>query len=133
VSERHQKVLTELADQGVGISLDDFGTGYSSLSYLQRLSVQEVKIDRSFVAGLTTTPEASSALIAGVAKLCSALELRVVAEGAETDEVVDQLAELGCDVVQGYAIARPMPANDFAAWIVRPPLPAPLQLVQAVR
>ncbi len=131
VSEHQQKVLIELAAQGVGISLDDFGTGYSSLSYLQRLSVQEVKIDRSFVSGLTETPEASRALIAGVASLCSALQLRVVAEGAETDDIVDMLAELGCDVVQGYAIARPMPADDFAEWIRRPRA-APLHVIKAV-
>jgi diguanylate cyclase (GGDEF)-like protein len=132
VSEQHQKVLIELAEQGVGISLDDFGTGYSSLSYLQRLSVQEVKIDRSFVSGLTNTPEASQALIAGVASLCSALDLRVVAEGAETDEIVDQLAELGCDVVQGYAIARPMSADNFAQWVLHPPIATPLTLIKAV-
>jgi diguanylate cyclase (GGDEF)-like protein len=131
VSEHQQKVLIELAAQGVGISLDDFGTGYSSLSYLQRLSVQEVKIDRSFVSGLTETPEASRALIAGVASLCSALQLRVVAEGAETDAIVDMLAELGCDVVQGYAIARPMPASDFVDWI-RTPRPAPLHVIKAI-
>jgi EAL domain-containing protein (putative c-di-GMP-specific phosphodiesterase class I) len=124
-------VLIDLAAHGVGISLDDFGTGYSSLSYLQRLSVQEVKIDRSFVSGLTTTPEASSALIAGVASLCSALDLRVVAEGAETDDIVDILAELGCDVVQGYAIARPMPASDFVDWI-RQPRPGPLHVIKAI-
>ena len=132
VSEQQQKVLLELAAAGVGISLDDFGTGYSSLSYLQRLSVQEVKIDRSFVIGLTDTPEASRALIAGVASLCSALDLRVVAEGAETDDIVDQLAELGCDVVQGFAIARPMPANDFADWIRQPHLAAPLHYIKAI-
>jgi diguanylate cyclase (GGDEF)-like protein len=132
VSEQQQAVLVELAGAGVGISLDDFGTGYSSLSYLQRLSVQEVKIDRSFVMGLTETPEASRALIAGVASLCSALDLRVVAEGAETDEIVDQLAELGCDVVQGYAIARPMPADDFAEWARQPRLAAPLHYIKAI-
>ena len=132
VSEQHQKVLIELAEQGVGVSLDDFGTGYSSLSYLQRLSVQEVKIDRSFVSGLTTTPEASEALIAGVARLCSALDLRVVAEGAETDDIVDRLAELGCDVVQGYAIARPMSADSFAEWVLRPPIAKPFTLIKAV-
>ncbi len=132
VSEHQQKVLLELAASGVGISLDDFGTGYSSLSYLQRLSVQEVKIDRSFVLGLTDTSQASRALIAGVASLCSALDLRVVAEGAETDEIVDQLAELGCDVVQGYAIARPMPADDFVEWIRRPRLTGPLHVIKAI-
>ncbi|HEY8302070.1 MAG TPA: EAL domain-containing protein [Jatrophihabitans sp.] len=132
VSEQQQKVLIDLAAHGVGISLDDFGTGYSSLSYLQRLAVQEVKIDRSFVFGLTTTPEASRALIEGVASLCSALDLRVVAEGAETMEIVDTLAELGCDVVQGYAIARPMPALEFMDWAAHPPLAPPLQLIKAI-
>ena len=132
VSEHQQKVLLDLAGHGVGISLDDFGTGYSSLSYLQRLAVQEVKIDQSFVSGLTTTPEASRALIAGVASLCSALDLRVVAEGAESMAVVDTLAELGCDVVQGYAIARPMSADAFLDWAVHPPLAPPLQLIQSI-
>jgi diguanylate cyclase (GGDEF)-like protein len=132
VSEQQQQVLVQLAEQGVGVSLDDFGTGYSSLSYLQRLSVQEVKIDRSFVSGLTDTPEASRALIAGVASLCSALDLRVVAEGAETLAVVGLLAELGCDVVQGYAIARPMPAQEFLQWAGRPPIALPLQRIKAI-
>lgn len=111
-------VLRELAELGVTISLDDFGTGYSSLSYLQRLPVKEVKIDRSFVQGLTADdPDPSRALIGSITGLGSKLGLRVVAEGAETIAVIDELHELGCDVVQGYAVARPTPPDAFATWL----------------
>jgi EAL domain-containing protein (putative c-di-GMP-specific phosphodiesterase class I) len=111
-------VLHALADLGVTISLDDFGTGYSSLSYLQRLPVREVKIDRSFVQGLTgDDPRPSRALIASIASLCASLGLRVVAEGVETASVLDELSDLGCDIGQGHHIARPVPHDAFSRWL----------------
>ncbi|MGH8860273.1 MAG: putative bifunctional diguanylate cyclase/phosphodiesterase, partial [Jatrophihabitantaceae bacterium] len=127
-------VLTVLANLGVCISLDDFGTGYSSLSYLHRLPAREVKIDKSFVQGLTTRNRgASHALVSAITSLGRNLGLRVVAEGAETDAVLDELQALGCEVAQGYTIARPMPADRFVGWLeARPPRSEPLALVQGL-
>jgi len=109
-------ILHRLAATGVTVSLDDFGTGYSSLSYLQRLPVQELKIDRSFVLGLTadgTAPATSAALIRSITGLKEALGLRVVAEGVEDAETLERLRELGCDLVQGYHLSRPVAAADL--------------------
>jgi diguanylate cyclase (GGDEF)-like protein len=111
-------VLQKLNRLGVVLSLDDFGTGYSSLSYLQQLPVQEVKIDRSFVVGLASpTPTSSRALIHSITGLGRTLDLRIVAEGVEDAQRLHELAELGCDVAQGYHISRPLPAEDFLAWL----------------
>ncbi len=111
------RVLGDIADLGVAISLDDFGTGYSSLSYLHRFPAREVKIDKSFVLGLADAG-ASRALVTAIIDLGRSLDLRVVAEGAETPEVLDLLAELGCEAAQGYTIARPVPAERFLDWVV---------------
>lgn len=112
-------VLHRLNDLGVSLSLDDFGTGHSSLAYLQQLPVTEVKIDRSFVLGLSSDdPTNSRALIRGIASLSKNLGLRVVAEGVEDEERLTELRNLGCDVAQGYFISRPLPAADLHAWLV---------------
>ena len=111
------RVLGEIADLGVAISLDDFGTGYSSLSYLHRFPAREVKIDKSFVQGLADAGT-SHALVTAIVDLGRSLDLRVVAEGAETAEVLDLLARLGCEAAQGYTIARPLPADEFLEWLV---------------
>jgi diguanylate cyclase (GGDEF)-like protein len=127
-------VLTEIADLGVCISLDDFGTGYSSLSYLHRFPAREVKIDKSFVLGLARDgADASAALVSAIVNLGQSLDLRVVAEGAETPAVLDLLADLGCDCAQGYTIARPMTPEAFLDWLLnyRRVHAAPVQLVQA--
>ncbi|TXR58030.1 putative bifunctional diguanylate cyclase/phosphodiesterase [Quadrisphaera setariae] len=114
------EVLERLAAIGTTISLDDFGTGYSSLSYLQRLPVQELKIDKSFVRGLEASSSAgdaavSAALIRSITALKDALGLRVVAEGVEDLHVLERLRELGCDTIQGYVISRPLPADQLDA------------------
>lgn len=111
-------VLERLAAIGVTLSLDDFGTGYSSLSYLQRLPVQELKIDRSFVRGLETTASAqdsavAAALIRSITALKETLGLRIVAEGVEDAHVLERVRDLGCDLVQGYHVARPAPADQL--------------------
>lgn len=112
-------VLHQLNDLGVSLSLDDFGTGHSSLAYLQQLPVTEVKIDRSFVLGLTAAdPTNSRALIRGIASLSKNLGLRVVAEGVEDKERLNELRDLGCDIAQGYYISRPMAAADLHAWLI---------------
>jgi EAL domain-containing protein (putative c-di-GMP-specific phosphodiesterase class I) len=98
--------------------VDDFGTGYSSLAYLQRLPVQEVKIDRSFVSALGSTPE-SAAIVRAIIDLGRHLDLEVVAEGVEDAATWDLLASLGCDLVQGWHLARAMPIDDLLPWLAR--------------
>ncbi len=105
-------VLGRLRDLGVGVAIDDFGTGYSSLSHIKDLPVDELKIDRSFVAGLADGT-AEVAIVRSTIKLAHDLGLRVVAEGVETSAVLAHLCELECDAVQGYLFGRPMPAEDL--------------------
>jgi len=115
--ERVLAVLHELRDLGVQLSIDDFGTGYSSLAYLQRLPVSELKIDRSFVAGADRKTEAR-ALLKTIIELGHSLKMCVTAEGIERAEEAALLAELGCDVAQGYLISKPL-APDAAARYVQ--------------
>ncbi len=109
---RTTRVLEELADLGVRLSIDDFGTGYSSLAYLQKLPVDEVKIDKSFVHELTVGGGAD-AIVRSVLDLARNLDLWVVAEGVETAETLDRLRQLGCQEAQGYYFAKPMPAEEI--------------------
>jgi diguanylate cyclase (GGDEF)-like protein/PAS domain S-box-containing protein len=115
--------IQELASVGVQCSIDDFGTGYSSLSYLQRLPAQIIKIDQSFVRDMLVN-ERDRALVRGVIGLAKAFDRVVVAEGVETDQHAAMLNELGCDVLQGYGIARPMPASEVPDWVARWHMPA---------
>ena len=101
---------------GVSFALDDFGTGYSSLSYLKQLPAKTLKIDRSFVRDMLDDDE-DLALIEGVIGLAGAFQRRIVAEGVESAEQGVLLMRLGCDIAQGYVIARPMPAQDVAGWV----------------
>jgi diguanylate cyclase (GGDEF)-like protein/PAS domain S-box-containing protein len=109
----HLDDLYRLHTQGVRVSIDDFGTGYSSLGRLRQLPVDQIKIDRSFVAGLGHSPDAE-AIVCAVIRLARSLGLRVVAEGVETDAQCAFLRDEGCDSAQGFHIARPMPPGDFA-------------------
>ncbi len=110
-----QPLLDDLASYGVGIHIDDFGTGYSSLSYLAQLPVQTVKIDRTFIAQLSD-PKANTKVVEAIIALGKAMGLEVVAEGVETDQQYAIVRRLGCDLVQGYFIARPMPADQLRHW-----------------
>ncbi len=110
------EVLHLLRAQGIPLSIDDFGTGYSSLSYLQRLPVQYIKIDQSFVQNMLSNKE-SLMIVRSTIELAHALDKQVVAEGVETQAQWDRLSELGCDIAQGYLIAKPMPADAFTHWI----------------
>jgi EAL domain-containing protein (putative c-di-GMP-specific phosphodiesterase class I) len=113
---RAMGVLADLVDLGIEVSIDDFGIGYSSLTRLRTLPVSEVKVDRSFVRDL---PEDASdlAVVRAVVDLGHDLGLRVVAEGVETPAAWALLTDLGCDLVQGYALARPMPTEQARAWL----------------
>jgi len=111
------RVLGELDKLGVHISIDDFGTGHSSLSYLRTLPADELKIDRSFVMDLETSEDARKVALA-VVNLAKALELKVVAEGVETEGQNRILREMGCDQVQGYLFAKPMSAKAIALWAI---------------
>jgi diguanylate cyclase (GGDEF)-like protein len=113
---RAMEVLSRLQEMGVGISIDDFGTGYSSLAYLKRLPVDELKIDKSFVANMARD-ESDAAIVRSTIGLAHDLGLTVVAEGIEDQATWDLLAELGCDVGQGYYVSRPMPAAALGVWL----------------
>jgi len=108
--------LEELKALGVGLAIDDFGTGYSSLSYLRRFPVDQLKIDRSFVAGVATSAE-DRAIAASVISLGHALGIQVVAEGVETAGQLQHLTEMGCDLAQGYNWLRPAAAERVSEWL----------------
>jgi diguanylate cyclase (GGDEF)-like protein len=113
--ERALATLTELHDAGIKISIDDFGTGYSSMSYLKRLPVSELKVDRSFVMGMLNNLD-DGILVRSVVDLGHNLGLIVVAEGVEDQETLEALAAVGCDVAQGFHLARPMSVEAFQVW-----------------
>lgn len=101
---------------GVGFALDDFGTGYSSLTYLRRLPAELLKIDQSFVRDMLTS-RADLAIVQGVIGLAKAFDRKVIAEGVETTAHGELLLAMGCELAQGYGIARPMPASELRAWV----------------
>ena len=113
-SERAVRTLDELRADGVGVSIDDFGTGNASIAYLTDLPATEIKIDRSFITDICNDRRAE-AIVRSTIELARHLELRVVAEGVETTEALDLLRALGCDIAQGYVIARPLPAEELTA------------------
>lgn len=108
-------VLDRLRQLGVSLSIDDFGTGYAGMSYLQRLPVQEVKIDQMFVRQARDSDKARE-IITSIIQLASRLNMTIVAEGVEDAETLQLLADLGCRSAQGYFYARPMPLDDFITW-----------------
>jgi diguanylate cyclase (GGDEF)-like protein/PAS domain S-box-containing protein len=110
------ETLQRLAAQGCQLSLDDFGTGSFSLSFLRKLPIHELKIDRSFVEAMRRDADAA-AVVRSAISLGKSLDLRVVAEGVEDVETLDELRRLQCDEVQGYLIGPPMTARDFAEWL----------------
>jgi diguanylate cyclase (GGDEF)-like protein len=106
--ERERNRLGQLHDLGITLAVDDFGTGYSSLAYVKDLPVSVVKIDRSFVDGVDENPRAQ-AIVRGIVSLAHSIDMRVVAEGVETESQYLVLTELGCDFAQGYLLGRPQP------------------------
>jgi hypothetical protein len=113
---RISTLIEDCRSLGVRFSLDDFGTGYSSLTYLRRLPASVLKIDQSFVRDMLWDPD-DLAIVEGVIGLAAAFRRTVIAEGVEDIEHILTLLELGCDVMQGYAIARPMPAQRLEEWL----------------
>lgn len=110
------ETLVRLRLRGIGLSIDDFGTGYSSMEQLKRVPFIELKIDRAFVFGAHKDADARAILESSV-ELARRLDLVTVAEGVEDDDDWKQVVEAGCDQVQGYFIARPMPADEFGGWL----------------
>jgi diguanylate cyclase (GGDEF)-like protein/PAS domain S-box-containing protein len=108
-------IITECAEIGVSFALDDFGTGYSSLSYLRRLPAETLKIDLSFVRDMLVDKE-DHAIVKGVIALAKTFSRSTVAEGVESVEHIEVLRDMGCDIAQGYGIARPMPACEVFRW-----------------
>ncbi len=115
--DRAAAVLQALRCSGVGVSVDDFGTGNASIEYLTTLPANEIKIDRSFITDILDEPRAQ-AIVRSTIDLARNLGLTVVAEGIETDAVMEHLTALGCDVGQGYLISRPQAADDLTPWLV---------------
>lgn len=107
--------LQRLREMDIRLSIDDFGTGYTSVAYLKNLPVDEIKIDRSFTSEMLGSAR-DSALVRSVIDLAHSLDLTVVAEGVEDQRTLDALVEVGCDLAQGFYLARPMPAEQFIAW-----------------
>ncbi len=114
--KRVSDVIESCRQIGVSFALDDFGTGYSSLTYLKRLAVDQLKIDQSFVRDMLDDPD-DLAILQAVLGLATAFRRQVIAEGVESVNHGTMLLQLGCELAQGYGIARPMPAADFPAWM----------------
>ncbi len=125
--ERAKRTLRDLHALGIHLAVDDFGVGQSSLAYLQELPIDEVKIDRCFVTGIERG-EGHDGIARTVVDLGKNLDLRVVAEGIETEACYQHLRLIGCEIGQGYFIARPMPVEAIETWLVKhqPLLPAPV-------
>jgi diguanylate cyclase (GGDEF)-like protein len=114
--EKALATVSRLSDLGIRLSVDDFGTGYSSLANLRRLPIDELKIDRSFVSPMLQD-ESDLIIVRSTINLGHDLGLRIIAEGVEDRQTLDHLAELGCDLAQGYHLSRPMAAHAFNRWL----------------
>ncbi|RLA46783.1 MAG: GGDEF-domain containing protein [Gammaproteobacteria bacterium] len=110
------QVLNALTELGVEVSIDDFGTGYSSLAYLKQLPASEIKIDRSFVRDILTS-DSDATIVRATIQLAHNFGLQVVAEGVESEDIAQQLQKWGCDILQGYHLARPLDPVELMAWL----------------
>jgi EAL domain-containing protein (putative c-di-GMP-specific phosphodiesterase class I) len=110
------EVLNLLHNMGASISIDDFGTGFSTIHYIRELPIDALKIDQSFVKDLTTS-EFSRAVVRRIIEAAQDLNLKTIAEGVESKEILDTLNDLGCDLAQGYYISRPLPGHEFSSWL----------------
>ena len=112
------KILTELKSKGIKISMDDFGTGYSSLSYVNKLPIDTIKIDRSLIMNLKNNSK-NRVIIKSIVVMAHSLDIKVVAEGIETESEFIMLKELKCDSIQGYLIGKPMTSFDFGEKFIK--------------
>ncbi len=113
--ERSMEILNRIHAMGVKLSIDDFGTGYSSLAYLKKLPVSELKIDKSFVMDMLVN-ESDATIVNATIQLGHNLGLKVVAEGVEDEKTFERLCEMGCDLLQGYFISKPVPPEELLTW-----------------
>ncbi|GIM97622.1 putative bifunctional diguanylate cyclase/phosphodiesterase [Paractinoplanes toevensis] len=113
---RATRVLAELRATGIHLAIDDYGTGYSSLAYLHALPVDDLKLDRAFVTHCDTDTR-SAAIVKSTVELAHNLDMRLIAEGVENETVLDRLREWDCDLVQGYHLSRPQPADRLTTWL----------------
>lgn len=124
--DRSIELMQAIRARGVSLSLDDFGTGYSSLAYLQQFPLDKLKVDQGFIKRIIDNPD-SDTIVAATIGLAKGLGLTTVGEGVESQAVLQRLQAHDCDLIQGYYTGRPMPADDFAAWVLahRQPEPKP--------
>jgi diguanylate cyclase (GGDEF)-like protein len=116
-AERATAILTQLREMGIRLAVDDYGTGYSSLAYLHALPLDDLKLDRAFVAHCDTDPR-SAAIVKSTVELAHNLGMRMIAEGVEDQAALDRLDEWGCDLVQGYHLSRPQPPERLTEWLL---------------
>ena len=109
-------ILDELKSLGINISIDDFGTGYSSMAYFKNIPANELKIDQSFIRYMLENPM-DQHIVKTIIQMAKGFDLTVVAEGIEDKETFDELKRLGCDIAQGYHLAKPMPQDSFLKWL----------------
>ncbi len=109
-------LLDRLDRRGVGLAIDDFGTGYSSLAHLKRLPMDFLKVDRTFVRDMIVD-EQDAAIVRSTITLAHSLDMKVIAEGVEDRATLDMLREMGCDMVQGYHLSKPLPLDELFVWI----------------
>jgi EAL domain-containing protein (putative c-di-GMP-specific phosphodiesterase class I) len=115
-AERSMLILQKIRNLGVSIVIDDFGTGYSSLSYVQKLPIDSLKIDQSFIMAMSRDDHANP-IVESIIDMAHNMGITVTAEGVETGRVLDTLTGMQCDHVQGYYISRPMPAEQASQWL----------------
>ena len=116
--EQANKTLHDFRDNGIKVSMDDFGIGYTSLALLADLPIDTVKIDRSFIVTMESS-ERRQAIVESIVKMAKALNLTVVGEGIETASQLDKLDQIGCELIQGYYISKPLPKDDLVSFLVQ--------------
>ena len=109
------QVVRQLRELDVRVAIDDFGTGYSTIGVLADLEVDAIKIDQRYIRDLTASPF-SYAVVRRIIQAANDLDIQTIAEGVETEEIYDALADLGCDIAQGYYLSAPLPPDEFTAW-----------------
>ncbi len=118
-ADHAQRLLNQLRAADINLAMDDFGTGYSSLSYIRNIPFTAIKIDQSFIFDITVDTKDTELVQAAIA-MGKGLNLKVVAEGVETEEQFAILKQLNCDIAQGYLFSKPIPADKFTKYLANP-------------